>query len=106
MLKHDFRGKSGRKYQYTYFGPRSELPIQAGVFIFAKGSPQIPSPVYIEAANLMRKHVRNSALWLRARDEHGATLIFVHTEFGSDPDSRMAEQDDLKEAYQPPMNDG
>ena len=100
-----FQGLSGKGYLYSLvpWHDPSALTRQRGTYLFAKGSADAPTPVFIKEANNLRAAVAD-ALVPRdtAQSVHGADLLFIRIE--PDPERRQQERLDLVAAYQPVMN--
>jgi hypothetical protein len=100
-----FHGLSGQRYLYSLmpWHDASTLTREGGTFLFAKGSADASTPVFVAAANDIRAAIAK-ALGPRdtAQSVHGADLLFIHIE--QDPERRHRETMDLVAAYQPVMN--
>lgn len=96
-----FQGLSGKGYLYSLapWHDPSALTLQRGTYLFAKGSADAPTPVFIDEANNLRAAVAQALVPRNmAQSIHGADLLFIHIE--PDPEERL----DLVAGYQPVMN--
>ena len=82
------------------------VPLQAGNYLFAAGTPADPTPVFIDQAISIRASaMQNIDLWATAQNRHGASLFYVHVQVGVNEPMREAEKIDLVAYYHPIMNE-
>jgi len=101
-----FTGFSRKNYTYhlTDLAIAAPLPLQGGNYIFATGVAINPIPVFVEAADSIRKSLSdNGQMRWYAENVLNARLFY----FRPNPDARAraAEKADLIMAYKPQMND-
>ena len=91
-----------RTYHYGRLNPEIEIPgFIGGNFILARdGTP--PEVIYVGQAASIYQALTETQLWPRAKAEFGADAIYMHREL--DERKRMAEQADIAQRHQPPMN--
>jgi hypothetical protein len=104
MTFRNFSGKSGATYLFGQANPNdpTTLPMQGGMFIFAKDKSNDIDIIYIGEADSIYGEIINTTLWNTAKLQYGADLIFGRPR--PDPLARAAEARDLIAQWTPPMN--
>lgn len=99
----DYRGASGRTHRFTAHRPDETFPEQAGVYAFARPSPDGRgfTPVFLSRTGNMALRFASHERWAEAR-LLGATHILVHQR--EERDVREFVEADLFEALRPIMN--
>jgi hypothetical protein len=98
-----FSGLSGRTYLYTEVDPNNVGPLllAAGNFIFGRSNGTDIDIVCIGESNSVYGTMINTTIWLQAKSQHGADLLFTH--LAADPAARDAEKQDLIGQWKPPL---
>jgi hypothetical protein len=108
MSTFNFIGRSGAEYTYSLVVPETKnMSRQPGLFIFASGGANNPTPVLISTAENLKESLSElfvtGGLWDQANGIHDVKLLYVH--IGERvPRRRDAEKEDLEKRYQPAMN--
>lgn len=99
----ELRGASGRAHRFTAHRPDEAFPEQAGVYAFARPSPDGRSliPLFLSRTGNMAQRFAAHERWAEAR-LLGATHILVHQR--EERDAREFVEADLFAALRPVMN--
>ncbi|HEX5379920.1 MAG TPA: hypothetical protein VFW47_15190 [Phenylobacterium sp.] len=95
----DLRGASGAAYRFRLVEEPMQLPTASGNFVFVKSEIAGASVIYAGEAAILSEA---TARWADARGAYGADAIYVRLNISESV--RLAEQADLVEQYNPPMN--
>ncbi len=97
----ELAGKSGARYRYTPLEEERFLPPAGANFVIAKVTPEGAKVMYAGETDNLANQTWRSALE-KARQAYGDAAIL--TRLNVTRAVRKAEQDDLVEEHQPPMN--
>jgi uncharacterized protein related to proFAR isomerase len=99
----EIAGKSGARYRYTPLEEERFLPPAGANFVIAELTPEGANIVYAGETDNLANQTWRAALEA-ARKTHAQAKVL--TRLNVTYAVRKAEQDDLVEQYQPPMNQG
>lgn len=98
----EIAGKSGNRYRYTALEEDRILPPAGANYVICKPTPQGVDVLYVGETDSLARTVWREQL-IKAKDVYGDDAD-VLTRLNVRSAVRLAEQDDLIEEHQPPMN--
>lgn len=96
----EFRGKSGAAYRYSDLQSGRLLPGTAGNYVFVRDAAEGAVLLYAGETNDLLTGMDDG--WSEAVSQHAATHRLMRLNVSSQ--TRRAEQEDLIQAHNPPMN--
>ena len=105
---HNVAGESGTKYKFSIYSITHSFPDSAGVYIFTKRTKKNSNYsyryLYVGETNSFEDRLSSHEKWDKAK-EKGMNCVFIRRMSNSSKASRQEVEDDIKEKWNPTLND-